>query len=206
MNKTLALCLCLSVLGCTKATPPPPVVNIDVAAINAAVPEAFREKLKFEKRELTGKSMSGDVVFTFAAPATWLSDGMQLPGAVSLHPPYAMNSGYGNGTSVEVSSSCGGACVAKDWAQVAATEQLKFGTPPKTLREEKGAQSLLRVSESETSLWFEYAFWYPGSTQYFRCKVTLMKSGLDDEQPDPRVALAPFEQACKAVNITLVKK
>lgn len=206
MRTTLVMWVGLTVLGCTKAAPPPPVVNIDLTAINAAVPEAFREKLKFEKRELTSKSMSGDVVFTFAAPATWVFDDWQLPGMVSLHPPYGMGSGYGNGTAVKVSSACGGACVAKDWAPVAAENLLKFGTPPKTLREEKGAQSLLRVSEGEVEIYFEYSFWYPGSTQYFECNVTLMKEVGDDEQPDPRLALAPFEQACKAVNVAFVKK
>lgn len=62
--------------------------------------------------------------------------------------------------------------------------------------EEKQPQSHLRVTDAEDTLYFEYAFWYPGSTRYFSCEATLSKGGLPGA-PDPRPALAAFEKACR---------
>ncbi len=205
MRKLLALVVLVSVFSCKKAAPPPPVVSIDVAAVNAVVPEPFRAKLVFEKRDLPAESMRGKTVFTVAAPKSWVLDEFQLPDTASLHPPYGMDSGYGNGTALKLSSACGGLCEEKDWAKVAAENLSRFGSPPKILRDEKTATSLLRVAEADLGLYFEYSFWYPGATQYFECNVTLLREAGNDEAPDPRTALAPFEQACKAVNVALAK-
>lgn len=187
------------VQSCRKATPPaPPTVNIDVDGTNAAVPANLRDKLKFGKRQLIAKSTTGTVTYSLAAPMEWVEDGNQLPGEVELHPPYEQ--GFGNLTHLRLKSSCGGACVAKDWAPVAAAELSKFGSPVTTVREEKLPQSHLRLTDAGDTLYFEYAFWYPGSTQYFSCDATLSNGALPGS-PDPRPALADFENACRAVNV-----
>lgn len=201
---TLSLTLSLIAfvgLACSKpAPPPPPVVTIDVDGVNGAVPAPLRSKITFGKRDLTAKSMLGSVTFSLAVPNGWVQEAFQLPGQVELHPPY--DQGFGNLTRLRLKSDCGGECVAKDWAPVAAANLSKFGSPVKTVREEKAPGSHLRVTDDGETLYLEYAFWYPGSTRYFSCEAGLAKNG-SPENPDARPALAAFEKACRAVNVTV---
>lgn len=192
-------------VGCkAPPPPPPPVVTIDLAAINAAVPVAWKQKIVFAQRELTAKSMSGDVTYTLAAPTAWTADSMQLPGSVSVHPPYGLDSGFNNFTGLKIGSSCEGACVPKDWAAVAAKGFSKFGegAEERVVRDEKKATSHLRITETKDTTYLEYAFWYPGSSRYFKCNATLGVSQMPDTV-DPRPAMAAFEKACQSVNVTL---
>jgi hypothetical protein len=179
-----------------QATPPKP--TIDLAAIQADVPAALRDKIVFEEREITSTMGSRKDVYTMAAPKSWKPGDMNM--FAKLKP--ADTDGFGNFTELHLSSNCDGACVSKDWAAV--SEKVNFaqfrGEGFKVVKDEKSASNHLMVAtnKEDSTTYVVYAWWTEGASRYFSCSVTLDK-GFSADGPDPRAAAPAFERACKAV-------
>jgi hypothetical protein len=182
----------------SSASPAAVKPTIDLAAIQADVPAALREKLVFEEREITAKTGSRQDVYTMAAPKSWKPGSMEM--FAKLKPADA--DGFGNFTELHLSSNCDGACVSKDWASV--SEKVDFaqfrGEGFKVVKDEKGATNHLMVAtdKDDSTTYVVYAWWTEGASRYFGCRATLSK-GFSAEGPDPRPAAPAFERACKAV-------
>jgi hypothetical protein len=183
--------------GSSAAQSTAPKPTIDLAAIQADVPAALKDKLVFEEREIVSKMGSKEEVYTMAAPKSWKPGDMGM--FAKLKPDSA--DGFGNFTELHLSSNCDGACVAKDWAEV--SEKVNFAQfrkdDFKVVKDEKSATDHLMVATSKDgkTTYVTYAWWTEGKSPYFTCRATL-EQGFSDGA-DPRGAAPAFERACKAV-------
>ncbi|MDQ3368834.1 MAG: hypothetical protein M3680_25705 [Myxococcota bacterium] len=182
----------------------PPTVPIDAAAVNALVPAAFKDKVVFEQREVEEeRGRRSKTVYTLAAPKSWQPGEMKM--FAKLAPP--SEDGFGNRTGLSLGSNCDGACEAKDWAKVSEKVNFsQFRTGYKIVKDEVGKASHLMVAEDDDSLHITYAWWAAGATSYHTCSVTLARSFMNSDGPDPRTAAPAFEKACQAVTVRTTDK
>jgi len=162
-------------------------VAIDVAGVNALVPEALKAKLVFEKRSITLEQGKHSPTFTLAAPKDW-TQRSKMFGA--LEPASG-----GFGTEFKIGPNCDGACEPKDWAAIA--EKVHFAplAKAKVIKEDKatkGKRTL--IAEEGDTTHVIVVWWTEGASEYISCTAKL-GSELKDAAP-------AFEKACQAVGQT----
>ena len=174
--------------GGSKAEAP----KIDVAAVNALVPAALKDKLAFEQRTLTEEGGHHPPTYTLAAPKGWEQ---RMKMMATLRPPDSANLGFM--TELDVSTNCDGDCVPKDWAAAADHANFKqfASNGTKIEKDEKGkSDRTLVASSADGKKYVVYAWWQDGAKNYHYCSATLDKEAAD--------AAPAFEKACKAVGVT----
>jgi hypothetical protein len=190
--KTLTLLLVVAAAcGKDKSSAPPPAAPIDVAGVNALVPADLKDKLVFEKRELTeerGKK-GRKRIYTLAAPKDWEQDMKMF---ANVKPKSEANLGFM--TSFSVGSNCDGACEPKDWAKT--SEKVNFAQfrDGKIVKDEQQKTSHLLIAEKGDSTYVVYAWWNDGGRMYYTCTASL-------EEP-VKAAADAFAKACQAVNLS----
>ena len=160
---------------------------LDVAAVNALVPAAFKDKIVFEKREIVEKrGKHSSKTYTVAAPKGWKQD---MDSFASLKPDKDM----GFMTSFKVGTNCDGECKPKDWAATVehVYESYLKGKP---IKDVKTATSRTIIAESGDLTAVVIATWEDGAREYNDCSATLEKEVKE---------LAPaFEKACESVSVS----
>lgn len=175
----------------------PPTAKIDVAAVNALVPDALKAKIVFEEKAVEEeRGRKSTTVYTLAAPKTWTAGDMKM--FAKLRPPSA--DGFGNFTEISLGSNCDGACEEKDWAKVSEKVDFKQFRDKKIVKDDLTKTSHLMVADDGDDTFITYAWWVDGGSNYYTCRATLSK-GFSTEGPDPRAAAPAFEKACQAVNV-----
>lgn len=176
------------IAGCSKKEEKAPEVPIDVAAVNALVPEALRDKLVFEQRDIEEERGKGKNVYTLAAPRGW-KEGMKMFAA--LKPEV---SGLGFFTELSVGTNCDGFCEPKDWSAVVEKVH-KSGMSGEILKDDKRAdgRTIIGKSSDGKTTTVLVASWKEGDRRYAKCEARL---------DEPLAAAAPaFEKACERVRV-----
>jgi hypothetical protein len=165
----------------------PEAKPLDVAAVNALVPAAFKDKVVFEKREIVEKrGRNSKRTYTVAAPKGWKQDQDSF---AWLKPDTDM----GFMTSFKVGTNCDGECKPKDWA---ATVEKVYDNylKGKPIKDVKTATSRTIIAESGDLTAVVIATWEDGAREYWDCSATLEKQVKE---------LAPaFEKACESVSVS----
>ena len=172
--------------GGDKAAPAKDVA-IDVAGVNALVPDALKPKLVFEKRSITLEQGKHSPTFTLAAPKDW-NQRSKMFGA--LEPASG-----GFGTEFKIGPNCDGACEPKDWAAIADMVHFAPRAKAKIIKEDKatkGRRTL--IAEEGDATHVIVVWWTEGASEYISCTAKLA-SELKDAAP-------AFEKACQAVGQT----
>jgi hypothetical protein len=156
--------------------------NVDVAAVNALVPEKLKYRLVFEPRELVA-GQHRHVTYTVPVPKLWRSD--DVGGAV------AADKTIDGDSSIFLSSSCDApSCTAEDW-NGAIDRKIKESNV-EVVRDEHGDHRRVVVAkpllvqddvESITVYW-----WRDNATEYHSCQVRLAAA--------LKEVAAAFEKAC----------
>ena len=203
MSKVRYLGIALALVACGKkdsgggksddksAAPAAPAVKVDVAAVNALVPAALKDKLVFEQRDIVLESLD-KTTLTLAAPKDWKQTSKMFG---SLEGP-----GF---SKMDVGPDCGGSCEKKDWAKVFDDGIAKSltGADHKVIKDEKRPTGRTIISEDTGGMHntvVKVAWWTDGASQYYICGAELGDSEKD--------AAPAFEKACSAVNVATSKK
>jgi hypothetical protein len=189
-NLTVLVVVLAAACGKDKSAAPPPAAPIDVAGVNALVPADLKDKLVFEKRELTEeRGKKSKRVYTVAAPKDWEQDMKMF---ASVKPKSESNLGFM--TSFAVGSNCNGTCEPKDWAKE--SEKVNFAQlrDGKILKDDQQKTSHLMIAEKGDSTYVAYAWWKDGGRMYYTCTASL-------EEPVKGAADA-FAKACQAVGLS----
>jgi hypothetical protein len=180
----------LAAAACSKSgadtSQKPAAPAIDVAAVNALVPAALKDKLAFEQRDLTESRGKHKITYTLAAPKGWKQD-------MEMFASLKASDGLGFMTSVGVGSNCDGACEPKDWAAVSAKVNFSQFASDKVVKDEATPTSHLLIADNGDAIHVVYAWWAAGANRYHTCTASL-------EQP-VRDAAPAFAKACQAVAI-----
>ena len=206
----LAVCLLLSV-ACRKQPPAPPpqadagqVAQPSVSpppsgastmedefveirarilpAVNARVPSALRDKLKFAPQ----MDAHGRVVALI--PESWVM--ADAPGKV--RPPPEDN--LGATTAMAFGSGCDGRCTPKDWAEAFDKVEVK-SLPVQQIETDEpiGNSGRVVVARAGEVRYIAAGIWNPGASRYFYCHATLEGPALE--------ALNAFVGACRGMDV-----
>ncbi|HEX5063781.1 MAG TPA: hypothetical protein VFV99_30590 [Kofleriaceae bacterium] len=173
-----------------KKSSAPPSAPIDVAAVNALVPAELKDKLVFEKRDITEeRGKRSTVTYTMAAPKDWEQDMKMF---ASVKPKSEANLGFM--TSLQVGSNCDGTCEPKDWAKTSEKVNFaQFRDGGKIVKDDLQKTSHLMITEKGDSTYVVYAWWSDGAKRYFSCTASL--------EQEVKAAADAFAKACQAVNM-----
>ena len=184
---TLALCVALAACGGKKAEPPRP---IDVAAINALVPAALKDKVVFEQRTFELKLGKHGTTYTVALPKTWKQQS-------EMFGNFKGDDKAGFMSAMTVGSNCNGECKEKDWA--AESDKADFAplAKGKIIKDEKAPGRRTMIASAGEDMMktttVVTAWWTDGAKNYHHCRAEL-----DDAIKD---AAPAFEKACAIVNV-----
>lgn len=190
MNTTnlLTLAALLSLAACKgekagSEGAPEAKTSVDVAAVNAAVPEALAPKITFEQAKLD------DDRIIAAVPSTWESK--HIPGRYTP----ARDADLGFFTSFGVGSNCDGSCADKDWKATAdKVEFEQFTSKDGVVKDEAlDGGRFLKAKDGE-SVHLVFAWWKKGASRYFFCRATL--EGAEALSAEPA-----FDKACRSLVI-----
>jgi hypothetical protein len=166
--------------------------TIDVAAVNALVPAALKDKLVFEKRDVVEeRGKHSTTTYTLAGPKGWTQDMKMF---AKLKPPSGGAFDAGFMTSFDVGSNCDGDCVAKDWAATSEKVNFKQFRDKKIEKDELGKTDHMMIASDGDSRFVMYAWWTADAKHYFTCMAHLEKPVAD--------AAPAFEKACRAVAVS----
>ena len=192
MKKLALLLLVAAACGKSdkKSSSAPPSAPIDVAAVNALVPAELKDKLVFEKRDITEeRGKRSTVTYTMAAPKDWAQDMKMF---ASVKPKSEANLGFM--TSLQVGSNCDGTCEPKDWAKTSEKVNFaQFRDGGKIVKDDLQKTSHLMIAEKGDSTYVVYAWWSDGAKRYFSCTASL--------EQEVKAAADAFAKACQAVNM-----
>ena len=194
MTRTIAP-FALALLACGKGdkaqgtgAAPPVVAVIDVAAVNALVPAALKDKLVFEKRDLVIERGKHRTTYTIAAPAGWPQDSKMF---AHLRP--------GDKTAMlprfEIGSNCDGECTPKPWQAIADRVNFASRARGKVVKDDAAAGRRTMIVELDHRARTDVvvAWWSDGDRNYHTCTASLDEA-LKDAAP-------AFDKACQAVAI-----
>lgn len=151
-------------------------------AVNARVPPALREKLKFAPQ-----FDAHNRVLTLVPDAWVMGD---APGKLMPGPEGQL----GASTSMAFGSACDGRCAVKDWA--ASFDKVEVRTLPAQEFETDeviGQTGRVVVARSGAVRYVVAGLWKPDSARYFFCRATLEGPAVD--------ALSAFVAACRAMEV-----
>lgn len=165
-------------------------IAIDVAAINALVPDALKAQLVFEQRTLTTVRGKKTATYTIAAPRDWVQDSKMF---ARMRPAEI----YGRLTQLAVTANCDGACEPKDWAAVADRVDFAPRTSGVIRKEARSPGRRVLIAEVEAGATratvVVAAWWRDGAPSYHVCTATLAAPFRD--------AAPAFDKACEAIAI-----
>jgi hypothetical protein len=165
-----------------------PEVPIDVAAVNALVPESLRDKLVFEQQDIVEERGKSKTIYTVAAPRGW-KPGMK--GFATVKPE---EHDLGFFTELSVGTNCDGFCEAKDWAAVVEKVH-KSAISGEIIKDDKrpGGRTIVGKSNDGKTTTVLVASWKEGDRRYAKCEARLEEA---------LAAAAPaFEKACERVRV-----
>ena len=190
------LALALALAACGKADPPAgsgpaqPPVAIDVAAVNALLPVALRDRLVFERRALVIERGKQRTTYTLAAPAGWSQQSKLF---AHLRP----DNQVGFDTRFEVGSNCDGECAPKAWEPIADRVNFAPKAKGKIEKDERSSGRRTMIVERDdqgiAKTEVVVAWWADGARSYHTCTASLGAALRD--------AAAAFERACQAIAI-----
>lgn len=170
--------------------PARPAVAVDVAAVNALVPAALKDKLVFEKRDLVIERGKHKTTYTLAAPNRWTQESTMF---AHLKP----DDKAGFFTRFEVGSNCDGECMPKPWETIADKVNFAPRAKGKVVKDDKAPGRRTMIAEVESSgaktTDVVVAWWADGDKNYHVCTASLDEAIKD--------AAPAFEKACQAVAI-----
>lgn len=176
--------------GSSVAASSKPAVAIDVAAVNALVPAALKDKLVFEKRDLVIERGKHNTTYTLAAPKSWTQETKMF---AHLKP----DDKGGFFTRFEVGSNCDGECMPKPWEAIADKIEFAPRAKGKILKDDKapGRRTMIAevTSNGVSTTDVVVAWWTDGDKNYHAC-TALLDEAIKDAAP-------AFEKACQAVAI-----
>lgn len=165
-------------------------IAIDIAAVNALVPAALKDKLVFEQKTLTTVRGKKTATYTIAAPRDWVQDSKLF---ARMRPAEI----YGRFTQLTVTANCDGTCEPKDWAAVADRVDFAPRTSGAIRKEARGPGRRLLIADVEAGATrttvVVAAWWRDGATSYHVCTATLAEPF--------REAAPAFDKACEAIAI-----
>jgi hypothetical protein len=167
-----------------------PAVAIDVAAVNALVPPALRDRLVFERRELAVERGAHRASYALAAPRDWVQSSklfahLRPAGATARAPRF------------EVGDNCDGPCTAKPWEVIA--DRVNFAPLARGVvrKDDHVAGRRTMIAElaeaGATTTHVVVAWWSQGEHRYHVC-TAILDGALADAAP-------AFDKACQAVAI-----
>ncbi len=171
-----------------------PPVEIDVAAINALVPAALKDKIVFEKRDLVIERGHDKTTYTMAVPKNWVQDSKMWANLKA-------DDKGGFFTTMKVGNDCDGECKVKEWEQIADKNYFLPRSKGKVLKDDKapqgksGKRTMIAEVDSGGAKLTEVvvAWWTEGDSNYHTCVASLDEAVKD--------AAPAFDKACQAVNI-----
>ncbi len=173
-------------------------VAVDAASVNAVIPAAFKDKLAFEKQDISTELGRTTTTYTLAFPKGWKRGNMEM--FADFEAP--SEAGLGFATRMKVSANCGGECKPKDWNKVVDEYFQSMITGGKVVKDVKNKTSRLLVAETNGGnvpvTEVVYAWWTEGASESYYCSATIGAEGKD--------TVPAFERACQAVTITVTKK
>jgi len=166
-------------------------VVVDVAAVNALVPAALKDKLVFEKRELVIERGKRKTTYTIAAPRGWVQRSTMF---AHLRADDRANML----TRLEVGSNCDGECSPKPWQAIADRVNFAPRAAGRKVRKDEagpGRRTMVAVVDSGGARTTDVvvAWWSDGAKKYHTCVASL---GEDFQEAAPA-----FDRACQAVAI-----
>lgn len=169
--------------GAMAARPP---VTIDVAAVNALVPPALRDRLVFEKRDLVIERGKRTTTYTVAAPAGWVQDSKM----------FAHLKTTDRTSRFEVGANCDGECAPKPWEAIADRVNFAPRARGKVTKDDRapGRRAMIAgVDAPGGGTVVVTAWWADGDRSYHTCTASLDAS-LEGAAP-------AFDKACQAVAV-----
>jgi hypothetical protein len=164
--------------------------SIDVAAVNALVPAALKDKIVFEKRDIVIERGTSKTTYTMAVPKGWTQEGKMF-----AHIKADANGGLFSG--IEVGSNCDGSCEPKEWEKIADKVNFQPRASGKVSKDDKakGRRTMIADVESNGVKTTDVvvATWTDGASKYFACTAKLDESIKD--------AAPAFDKACSVVNV-----
>jgi hypothetical protein len=164
-----------------------PAVTIDVAAVNALVPAALKDRLVFEKRDLVIERGKHRTTYPVAAPAGWTQDSKMF-----AH----LKAKTGASSRLEVGSNCDGECTPKPWEAIADRVNFAPRAKAKVTKDDKAPGRRTMIADVDTGgagTVVVTAWWTDGDRSYHTCTASL-----DDTLKD---AAPAFDKACQAIAI-----
>lgn len=165
-----------------------PAVTIDVAAVNALVPTALKDRLVFEKRDLVIERGKHKATYTVAAPAGW-TQGSKLFAHLKANDTAGLSR-------LEVGSNCDGECTPKPWEAIADRVNFAPRARGNVTKDDKapGRRTMIAdVDSGGAATVVVTAWWTDGDRSYHTCTASLDLT-LKDAAP-------AFDKACQAVAI-----
>lgn len=186
----LGLAAC-GLAACGKSVPNsiPDPRPLDLAAINALVPDSLKADLVFEATQLDVWGDDTRETFTVATPKGWTGD-RASPLMVKLEPPAGKLGRY---TLLRVALGGGGKDdKPQDWDAV--SRKREFNKPKLiTIERDEDSPTDHLLVDTDGTRHITYAWWRPGGLHYYTCEVTL--------NGPVGAAEAAFERACKSITI-----
>ncbi len=186
MTKAIAIVLVLAACGGKKKVDPKP---LDVAAVNALVPAALKDKVVFEQRDIVLKMGRHSTTYTAIVPKGWQQQSEAFGNLKGDD-----KAGFMSG--LTVGSNCNGECKEKDWEKEADKADFAPHAKDKIIKDVKGQGERTMISESDGGMAMTvvtHAWWTEGDKNYHHCRAEL-----DEKIKD---AAPAFEKACAVVNI-----
>ena len=178
-------------VACGKPSPrDQPDVAIDVAAVNALVPAALKDKLVFDQRDLAIERGPRKTTYTLAAPRGWIQHG-----DMSAHLRPDDQAGFV--AHLEVGSNCDGPCAPKPWQAVAGRVNFAPRASATVVKDEASPGRRTMIVETRRggapTTEVIVAWWTDGARNYHTCKASL-GALIKDAAP-------AFAAACQAVAV-----
>ena len=166
-----------------------PVQAMDVAAVNALVPAALKDKVVFEQRAIVLEQGRHPTTYTLVAPRGWEQQSKMFGNLKG-------DSKAGFFSSFSIGSNCNGTCQPKDWEKEADKADFAPLAKQKIIKDIKspGRRTMIAENPEGTKLTTVVtAWWTEGDRKYHLCR-----GELDEAIKD---AAPAFEKACAMVNI-----
>ncbi len=187
MTRRIAIVLMLVACGGKKKTQE--AKPLDVAAVNALVPAALKDKVVFEQRAIVLKQGRRDTTYTLVAPKGWKQQ-TEMFGNLKGDDKAGFFSAF------TVGSNCNGECKEKDWDKESDTADFAPLAKGKVAKDDKkpGRRTMIAESDGSTKTTVVVtAWWTEGDKNYHHCRAELDEAIKD--------AAPAFEKACSIVNI-----
>jgi hypothetical protein len=167
-----------------------PEVTIDVAAVNALVPPALKDRLVFDKRDLVIERGKHKTTYTIAAPRNWPQDSKRF-----AHMKPDDKAGFV--ARFEIGSNCDGECSPKPWEAIADRVNFAPRAQGHVQKDDRAPGRRTMIAQVDgngaTKTEVVVAWWIDGDKSYHTCTASLDEA-LQDAAP-------AFEKACQAVAI-----